>query len=60
MPSVKSSWELNSLGGIDAPPRAPDALGQARTLAARIRNTRMGNGLGGGVSIPEMIEEDRR
>jgi hypothetical protein len=35
-------------------------LGQARTLAARIRNTRMGNGLGGGVSIPEMIEEDRR
>ena len=32
----------------------------ARTLAARIRNTRMGNGLGGGVSIPEMIEEDRR
>ena len=42
------------------PPRAPDALGQARTLAARIRNTRMGHGLGGGVSIREMIEEGRR
>ena len=44
------------------PPRAPDALGQARTLAARIRSSRVGQGLGqgGGQSIRDMIEEGRR
>ncbi len=42
------------------PPQAPDALGQARTLAARIRNSRAGQTLGDGVSIRAMIEEGRR
>ena len=42
------------------PPRTPDALGQARTLAARIRQSRIGQGVGGGVSIGDMIEEGRR
>ena len=42
------------------PPRTPDALGQARTLAARIRQSRTGQGMGGGVSIRDMIEEGRR
>ncbi len=42
------------------PPQAPDALGQARTLAARIRKSRAGQGLSGGVSIRDMIEEGRR
>ena len=42
------------------PPRAPDAPGQARALAARIRRSRAGQGLGGGVSIRDMIEEGRR
>ena len=42
------------------PPRTPDALGQARTLAARIRQSRIGQGAGGGVSIKDMIEEGRR
>ena len=42
------------------PPRTPDALGQARTLAARIRQSRTGQGMGGGVSIKDMIEEGRR
>ena len=42
------------------PPRTPDALGQARTLAARIRQSRTGHGMGGGVSIRDMIEEGRR
>ena len=42
------------------PPRTPDTLGQARTLAARIRQSRIGQGLGGGVSIRDMIEEGRR
>lgn len=43
------------------PPRAPDALGQARTLAARIRKSRTWQTLGdGGVSIRDMIEEGRR
>ena len=42
------------------PPRAPDALGQARSLAARIRSSRVGQGLGGGQSIRDMIEEGRR
>lgn len=42
------------------PPRAPDALGQARSLAARIRKSRAGQALGSGVSIGDMIEEGRR
>ncbi len=42
------------------PPRVPDALGQARMLAARIRKSRVGHELGGGVSIRDMIEEGRR
>ncbi len=42
------------------PPRAPDAPGQARALAARIRRSRAGQALGGGVSIRDMIEEGRR
>ena len=42
------------------PPRAPDAPGQARALAARIRRSRAGQDLGGGVSIRDMIEEGRR
>ena len=42
------------------PPQAPDPLGQARNLAARIRNSRVGQGLGGGISIRDMIEEGRR
>ena len=42
------------------PPRTPDALGQARTLAARIRQSRIGQGMGVGVSIKDMIEEGRR
>ena len=42
------------------PPQTPDALGQARTLAARIRKSRAGQALGAGVSIRDMIEEGRR
>ena len=42
------------------PPLAPDALGDARALAARIRKSRAGRALGGGVSIRDMIEEGRR
>jgi prevent-host-death family protein len=42
------------------PPRVPDELGQARALAARIRKSRAGQPLGGGVSIQEMVEEGRR
>ena len=42
------------------PPLAPDAKGQARTLAARIRLSRAGHALGGGVSVREMIEDGRR
>ena len=42
------------------PPRTPDTLGQARTLAARIRQSRIGQGMGGGVAIKDMIEEGRR
>ena len=42
------------------PPRAPDALGQARSLAERIRNSRMGQGVGRGISIQDMPEEGRR
>jgi prevent-host-death family protein len=42
------------------PPRAPDTLGQARSLAARIRQSRAEQDLGGGISIRDMIEEGRR
>lgn len=35
------------------PPRVPDALGQARSLAARIRQSRAGQDLGGGGSLSE-------
>ena len=42
------------------PPLALDTLGQARTLAARIRKSRTGQGMGGGVSIRDLIEEGRR
>ena len=42
------------------PPRIPDALAQARTLAAQIRQSRIGQGAGGGGSIKDMIEEGRR
>jgi prevent-host-death family protein len=44
------------------PPRAPDAPGQARALAARIRNSRAGRplGLGDGASVRDLIEEGRR
>lgn len=42
------------------PPRAPDAPGQARALAARIRKSRAGQALGGGISIRDMIDEGRR
>jgi prevent-host-death family protein len=42
------------------PPRTPDSLGQARTLAARIRTSRAGQALGGAVSIRGLIEEGRR
>lgn len=42
------------------PPRVPDAPGQARALAERIRRSRAGQALGEGVSIRELIEEGRR
>ena len=42
------------------PLRVADPLGQARTLAARIRKSRSGQTLGGGVSTRDMIEERRR
>ena len=42
------------------PPIAPDALGRARSLATRIRQSRAGQPVGGGVSIRDMIEEGRR
>ena len=42
------------------PPRAVDPLGEARTLAVRIRQSRQEQSLGGGVSIKELIEEGRR
>ena len=42
------------------PPQAPDALGQARSLAVRIRESRAGQTLGGGVAIRDLIEEGRR
>ena len=42
------------------PLRTPDAPGQARALAARIRKSRAGQTLGVGVTIRDMIEEGRR
>ena len=42
------------------PPQAPDSAGLARSLVARIRNSRRGQELGGGTSIRDMIEEGRR
>lgn len=42
------------------PPWVPDALDQAQSLAARIRRSRAGQALGGGVSIRDLIEEGRR
>jgi prevent-host-death family protein len=42
------------------PPRVPDAVGQAQTLAARIRQSRARQALGGGVSIRDLIDEGRR
>jgi prevent-host-death family protein len=42
------------------PPQAPDALGQSRALAARIRHSRAGQTLGAGATIREMIEDGRR
>lgn len=42
------------------PPRTLDALGQARTLAARIRSSRSGQALGDGASIRDLIEAGRR
>lgn len=42
------------------PPQAPDALGQARSLAMRIRMSRAGQTLGDGVAIRDLIEEGRR
>jgi prevent-host-death family protein len=41
-------------------PRVEDAVGQARALAARIRQSRTAQPLGGGVSIRDLIEEGRR
>lgn len=42
------------------PPQVLDASGQARDPAARIRKSRTGQGLGGAVSIRDLIEEGRR
>jgi prevent-host-death family protein len=42
------------------PPQARDAVDQARSLVARIRRSRVGQPLGGGASIRELIEEGRR
>jgi prevent-host-death family protein len=42
------------------PPRIPDARGQARALAERIRHSRSGHLLGGGVSIRDLVEAGRR
>ena len=42
------------------PPETPNAQGQARALAERIRRSRAQHGLGGGISVREMIEEGRR
>ena len=42
------------------PPWVPDALEQAHLLAARIRRSRAGQALGGGVSIRDLSEAGRR
>ena len=42
------------------PPEISDARVQARTLAERIRRTRVGHDLGDAVSIRELVEEGRR
>lgn len=42
------------------PPQAPDAPGQARSLAMRIRKSRARQTLGGGVAMRDLIEEGRR
>jgi prevent-host-death family protein len=42
------------------PPQVPDAVGRAQTLAARIRQSRARQALGGGVSIRDLIDEGRR
>ena len=42
------------------PPQAPDALGQARSLAARIRLSRANHTMGPGASIRDLIDEGRR
>ena len=41
-------------------PVAPDAQGQVRALAERIRRSRAGQTLGGAVCIRELIDEGRR
>jgi prevent-host-death family protein len=41
-------------------PRVADPVGQARALAARIRQSRTAQPLGAGVSIRDLIEEGRR
>ena len=41
-------------------PVAPNAQGQVRALAERIRRSRAGQTLGGTVSIRELIDEGRR
>ncbi len=41
-------------------PQAADSPGRARALAARIRKSRAGQGLGADVSIRDLIEEGRR
>ena len=41
-------------------PEAPNALGQARTLAERIRRSRAGHPLDGAAPIRAMIDEGRR
>ena len=42
------------------PPEPPDAPGQARALAERIRSSRARHALGEGVTIRELIDEGRR
>jgi prevent-host-death family protein len=42
------------------PPQAPDVPGQARQLAARIRQSRAGVALEAGAALRELIEEGRR
>ena len=42
------------------PLQAPDALGQARSLAARIRQSRANHAVGPSASIRDLIDEGRR